>query len=219
MKRFVKAVGGVKHSVIYTDTDGRHFRFSGGTWTWRNHNPGNVYAGNISERHNQIGVANDFAIFPDNESGHASLLDSLIATFGNMSIHKMIYIFAPPDCNPTKKYEKYLHEKIGIYDDTKIKNFTNAQFKALWQAIQHFEGFKEGKIIEVYRIDDVQKIGENMYRFCREDGNWMSEKECIRYEKQGKLELEVCISDLGTKFLRSCPKSKFQKTLKSLMKK
>ena len=38
MKQFVRAVGGMKNSVIYTDTDERHFRFSEGTWAWRNHN-------------------------------------------------------------------------------------------------------------------------------------------------------------------------------------
>jgi hypothetical protein len=35
MKQCIRAVGGMKNSVIYTDTDERHFRFSGGTWAWR----------------------------------------------------------------------------------------------------------------------------------------------------------------------------------------
>ena len=43
MSRFVKAVEGMGHSVIYTDDSGNNFRFYGGTWAWRNHNPGNVY--------------------------------------------------------------------------------------------------------------------------------------------------------------------------------
>ena len=120
MKQFIKAVGGMRHSVIYTDVTGKHFRFSGGTWTWRNHNPGNVYAGAISKRHNQIGATHFFAIFPNKKDGHASLLDSLITSFGNMSLHDMIYIFAPPKCNPTKQYEKYLREKTGVYSNTKI---------------------------------------------------------------------------------------------------
>lgn len=33
MKQFIQAVGGMKNSVIYTDTDERYFRFSEGTWT------------------------------------------------------------------------------------------------------------------------------------------------------------------------------------------
>ena len=70
MKQFVDAFPGVKHTVIYTDLDGKHFRFSGGTWAWRNHNPGNLRPGKISRRHNQIGETYGFAIFPDVESGH-----------------------------------------------------------------------------------------------------------------------------------------------------
>lgn len=45
MKPFVRAVGGLRHSVIYTDADGRHYRFYDGTWAWRNHNPGNLRPG------------------------------------------------------------------------------------------------------------------------------------------------------------------------------
>lgn len=219
MRRFVKAVSGMHYTVIYTDTDGRHFRFSGGTWTWRNHNPGNVRPGYYADLHNPIGVTHNFAIFADDKSGHATLLDLLMEKYGNYSIHRMIYEFAPPSENPTKKYERYLHETIGIWDDTKIKNFTKTQFEKLWKAIQHFEDYKVGKIVEVHRISDVEKIGKNEYRFCREDGDWMSEKECIRYAKQAQVELEVCISDSGTEFLRACPNSQFQKTLKSLMHK
>ena len=128
----------------------------------------------------------------------------------------MIYKFAPPSENPTKKYEKYLHETICIWNNTKIKDFTKMQFEKLWKAIQHFEDYKVGEIVEVHRITDVEKIDKNKYQFCREDGHWMSEKECIRYAERAQVELEVCISDLGTEFLRACPKSLFQKTLKSL---
>ena len=113
MKQFVKAVGGLKHSVIYTDTDGRHYRFYGGTWAWRNHNPGNIENSACSRRHNQIGVTHQFAIFPDDESGHQALLDSLRTTYWNKSIHDMIYAYAPPkDHNPTAYYEKLLRKEL-----------------------------------------------------------------------------------------------------------
>lgn len=102
MKRFIKAVPGKLHSIIYTDIDGRHYRFFGGTWAWRNHNPGNIYAGPISTRHHRIGIVGPFAIFPDNKSGHAALLDVLITTYGDKTIHQMIYKYAPPKDNPTK---------------------------------------------------------------------------------------------------------------------
>jgi len=77
MQKFVKAVPGPKHSVIYTDADGDKFCFSGGTWAWRNHNPGNIRPGTISRRHGQIGIVHKFAVFSNYDAGHAALLDVL----------------------------------------------------------------------------------------------------------------------------------------------
>lgn len=217
MKQFIQAVGGMKNSVIYTDTDERHFRFSEGTWTWRNHNPGNVWAGSISKKHNQIGKTHGFAIFPNDESGHESLLDTLITTYGDSSIHEMIYKYAPPKENPTKKYEKFLREKTGIYDDTPIKKFTNIQFETLWKAIQHMEGYKAGKIIEVYRISGVHRLGKNRYEYCLREDEWISESDCIDLALKGRAELEICLSKLSNTFLRTPPNSLFQKRLEDLI--
>jgi hypothetical protein len=217
MKQFIQAVRGMKNSVIYTDRDGRHFRFSEGTWAWRNHNPGNVWAGPISKKHHQIGKVNGFAIFPDDKSGHESLLDTLIITYGNSSIHEMIYSYAPPKDNPTKKYEKFLREKTGIYDNTPIKKFTKIQFKNFWEAIQQMEGYKSGKIVEVYRISGVYIIGKNHYQYCLNEGEWISASECMGLVVKGKVELEVCLSRLGNKFLRTPPNSLFQEKLEDLV--
>ena len=217
MKQFIQAVGGMKNSVIYTGTDKRHFRFSGGTWTWRNHNPGNVWAGPTSKKHNQIGSTHNFAIFSDDESGRESLLDTLLTTYGNSSIHEMIYSYAPPKENPTKKYEKFLREKTGIYDATPIKNFTAIQFEKFWKAIEQMEGYKVGEIIEVYHISSVQILGKNRYQYCLNNNEWISGSECINLAATGKVELEVCLSKLSNKFLRTPPNSLFQERLEDLI--
>lgn len=210
MKQFVNAFPGVRHTVIYTDIDGKHFRFSDGTWTWRNHNPGNLRPGKISRRHNQIGETYNFAIFPDVESGHNALLDLLSSVYANYSIDRMIMKFAPPKENPTKKYAKLIHEKTGVYDDRPIKKFTAEQFEKLWKAIQQMEGYKVGKIVEVFRVTGVQTIDKHTYKFCLNEGDWISESQCVSLAGQGKVELEVCVSDLGNKFLRSPANSIFQ---------
>lgn len=217
MKRFVKAVGGLHHTVIYTDINGKHFRFYDGTWAWRNHNPGNVRPGYYANLHNLIGATHNLAIFADDESGHAALLDLLMEKYGNFSIHRMIYKFAPPNENPTKKYEKMIREKTRIYDNRLIKTFTTVQFKKLWEAIQHFEGYKVGKIIEVYRISGVQILGKNRYQYCLNEGEWISESECIQLAEKKKVELKVCISKLKTKFLRTPADSLFQKRLEDII--
>jgi hypothetical protein len=100
MARFIKAEA-AGHSVIYTDDDGKHFRFSGGTWAWRNHNPGNVHPGDISRMNHQIGVAGGCAVFPDCENGHSALLDCLKKIYWNSSIDKLVKGYAPPEENDT----------------------------------------------------------------------------------------------------------------------
>src|SRR3990167_11194209 len=91
---------------------------------WRNHNPGNVRPGYYANLHHPIGATYNLAIFADDESGCAALHDLLREKYANYYIHRMIYKFAPPTENPTKKYEEYLHETIGIWYDTKIQDFT-----------------------------------------------------------------------------------------------
>ncbi len=62
---YISAKQASKNTVIYTNSLGKRFRFSGGTWTWRNQNPGNLRTGYVSRRYNQIGKAGGFAVFPD----------------------------------------------------------------------------------------------------------------------------------------------------------
>lgn len=70
MQRFVKAELKEKesHIVVYTDESGARYEFSGGTWAWRNHNPGNVRPGMISKRNGVIGFVTvdkkDLLFFP-----------------------------------------------------------------------------------------------------------------------------------------------------------
>ena len=96
MAAFIKAEPGMKHSVIYADEAGQYFRYTGGSWAWRNNNPGNIRPGEISRKHGQIGVAFNFSVFPDTGAGHLALLDVLKITYGNSSIDKMMEHYAPP---------------------------------------------------------------------------------------------------------------------------
>ena len=57
MLHYIKAEPALDHTVIYTDEAGKHFRFYGGTWAWRNLNPGNLVPEKISAQNNQIGRA------------------------------------------------------------------------------------------------------------------------------------------------------------------
>ena len=218
-KIFFSAIPGKAHSVIYTDIEGRHFRFSGGTWAWRNHNPGNLRPKKRGQFKDQIGVVDNFVSFPTDQSGHDAFIKDLKENYMNDSIDKMIRHFAPPNENDTKRYAKFLHEKTGVYDDRPLKDFTSTQFKKLWMAIQKKEGYKVGIITEVFRVTRVDVLQKNLYQFYLENNQSLSEDQCIKMAKANKLELEVCISDLGTVFLRIPPRSAFQKPLHSITKK
>lgn len=86
MAQYIKAQKALKRSVVYTDDEGRNFRYFDGTVAWRNHNPGNMRAGKISRRHNQIGIVNGFAVFPDYQSGHNALIDLIKTQYWDFSI-------------------------------------------------------------------------------------------------------------------------------------
>lgn len=137
----------------------------------------------------------------------------------NDSIDQMVRHYAPKKENDTKAYAKFLHEKTGVYDDRPLKDLTPTQFKKLWMAIQQKEGYKVGKVTEVFRVEKVVLIQKDLYQFYLENNQSISEKKCIEMAKAHKLELEVCTSDLGNVFLRTPPKSMFQKPLHTLRKK
>ena len=208
MSRFIKAEQGLYHSVIYTDTEGRQFRFSKGTWTWRNHNPGNARVGSVQSvvrHHRLIGVAGGFAVFPDYDTGYQVLIDLLTITYKNFTIDRLVVKYAPPKENNTARYAAFLKKKTGVYDDKKIKAFTPEEFKRLCKAIIAMEGYRKGTVTEVYGITAVKKNQTGIYAYCIANIGWVSKKECVKLAKQGKVEAVVCTSPLGHVYLRSKP--------------
>ncbi len=209
----------MNRSVIYTDNDGRNFRFSGGTLTWRNHNPGNAHPGHISKKNNQIGVAYELAVFPDYESGHNALLDVLKITYADSSIDEMMQSYAPPHENNTKKYIKFLQNVTGVKDNKKIKDFTPNEFEKLWKGIEKMEGAKEGTITEIFQITKVCTNAKGIISSLFVNENWISKEQCIQLAKQGLVDLEVCTSHLGNTFLRTPSSTSFQEKLDSIIEK
>jgi hypothetical protein len=64
MSEFVKAEEVSQNRVKYTDSSGRKFIHSKGTWAWRNNNPGNIRLPskkNMPDR--VIGLAGGFLVF------------------------------------------------------------------------------------------------------------------------------------------------------------
>jgi len=203
MARYVKAQLGLHHSVIYADDTGKYFRFSGGTWTWRNHNPGNLVSGKVSKRNNQIGTGT-FAIFPDDETSRAALIDCLHTTYEKASIDDLVQAYAPEkDGNNVALYTKFLRDKTGISDNKKVKDFTPTEFDKLWRAIEKMEGYKKGTITEVFPIFEVHKDKDGIYGYHVKMKGWVTKQECMALVKKDKLDLVICKSRLGHEYLRA----------------
>ena len=67
------------------------------------------------------------------------------------------------------------------------------------------EGYKKGKITEIYKITCVHDNKECIYAYYIDSLGWMSKNECIKLARRGKLDVVICKSCLGNLYLRSRP--------------
>jgi hypothetical protein len=210
MPTFVKAQAGMRHSVIYTEDTGKFFKYSGGSWSWRNHNPGNLRPGSVSRRNNQIGTAGKFAVFPDDETGRSALVDCLKNIHGEKSIDNLVESYVPPNENDTVRYRKFLHKNTGIEDNKKIKDFTDDEFSKLLNAIIKHEGYIIGTVNELHKVTKVIRDRGKISQLYVNDLGWKTTDECIPLAKSGALELVVCRSRSGNEYLRAQANDSFQ---------
>ncbi len=212
MAKYIKAEPGTEKSVIYTDTDGKQWKWAGGSRAWRNQNPGNLVPGKVSKRNGAIGKADRFAVFPDYETGHRAVLDSLLNEHGDKDIPALMNVYAPPKENQTKKYIKFLRKKTGIEGNKRIRDFSPTEFEKLWEAIEKMEGWgkdKEGKITELQTkspVTGVMKDKKGVIQSYRIDGyGWVSKDKGIALALDGKVDAVVATSPKGSRFLRARP--------------
>ncbi|HEY8269706.1 MAG TPA: DUF3892 domain-containing protein [Pseudobdellovibrionaceae bacterium] len=220
MPKYTKAEPGQGHSVIYTDADGKQWKFVGGSRPWRNQNPGNLVPGNVSKRNGTIGAAGGFAIFPDYETGHCALLDSLKNVHGNKDIALLMKVYAPPKENDTKKYIAFMRKKIGIKGNKKIKEFSDVEFEKLWRAIEQMEGWgKEGTILEYSVKGEITAVKRDkkgtIQSYQIEGYGWVSKSEGVALTLDGKVEAVVATSPKGNQFLRARPNSESSDNLEN----
>ncbi len=216
MPKYAKAESGPGNSVIYTDTTGKQWRFEGGSRPWRNQNPGNLVPGKVSKRNGAIGTAGGFAVFPDYETGHRALIDSLTNAHGNKDIPSLMKVYAPPKENQTNKYIAFIRKKTGVLGNKKVKDFSPAEFEKLWQAIEKMEGWaneknKEGTVTEYAPKNPITGIRKNKKGVIKayhiEGYGWVSKTEGIAMTLKGLVDAVVATSPKGNRFLRARPNS------------
>ena len=130
--KFVKARGGPNNITIYYTKDNRLMIRSGGSWTWRNNNPGNLRSGNYSKRNGCIGYSGGFAVFPTLEQGEIAMRDLLKNGYKDSSIKSLIKRYAPKkDGNDPGKYLRFILKKIGIKNPkTMVRDLYSIQFES-----------------------------------------------------------------------------------------
>lgn len=162
---YVKAYPGEKKSVMYeTKNAERIFRWSEGTRSWRNNNPGNIRHGEFTKKNGAIGKAGGFACFPEKETGKKAL----IALFKTNSYQKgtlrdAIYRYAPPQENDTENYLKHVAQELQVSPDIPFSKLSEKQLAKLAEIIEKHEGFKEGK------IELVEKDEKYIWRTMKDD--------------------------------------------------
>ncbi len=212
MPKFVKAVQGPNYSVIYVDSAGKKYLFSGGTWAWRNHNPGNMRPGDSSRHNGQIGTVIDqrgrpFAVFPDYDYGIAALRALLkIHDYQGLSLDEAIAKYAPSNENDTKEYQKIVREKVGLNGVIKLNELSSEQLLKLIAAIEQIEGSEEGKVEKIYEVEEIKKNKKGVIKeyFCSPLG-WLSKEEAINFAVQKKIDAVLCKPKKSTSYLRASP--------------
>ena len=96
--------------VQYTFDNGDVIERRGGTIAWRNNNPGCIRYSTKSAKMGAIGIANNFAIFPDEQTGMHAIKTLLLSdSYRNLSIIDAIHKYAPPHENNTEHYIQSYH--------------------------------------------------------------------------------------------------------------
>jgi len=126
---------------VYRFSDSTEVVRAGGTWTWRNNNPGN-----LRRSTDAIGTSGGFAVFSDVQVGfeaHVRLMRSPL--YQSKTILQAMSAYAPPeDNNDPIRYANFVASRAGVLASTGVGTLTEAQFWALIDAIHAFEGWRMG---------------------------------------------------------------------------
>ena len=212
MSEFVMASEISRNRVRYTDTSGKNFIYSKGSWAWRNNNPGNIRK---PSKENMpagvIGLAGGFLVFSSYEMGFNALQNLLKKDFyQDLTIFDTVAKYAPTkDKNDIKNYRKILIQVTQLDLNIKMKSLNEAQFLLLCKAIQRVEGFLPGEVTEEIskkKILDVKKNKDNLIvQYLIQDHGWLSKSKAIDLARKGIVDAVVVTNRSNYVFLRSRP--------------
>ncbi len=131
--------------VIYTTHDGSRIKYSGGSRSWRNSNPGNIRYSDFSKRVGAIGQAGGFAVFPDAAVGMYAI-EALLRTdsYNKLTIAGAISRYAPPSENNTAGYHRRIEQLTGLSINMRMSDLSPEQLTSVANAIRTIEGWNVG---------------------------------------------------------------------------
>jgi hypothetical protein len=133
--------GGDKTTDIYCQ-DGTLETRKGGSWAWRNNNPGNLGASELA-----AGKNGGFAVFANRTVGN----EAMWRQFGKdaargLTLSEMITKYAPPFQNNTAAYIAVVSGASGVSPTTNISTLTETTEAAIIRAMQRHEGWSQGTV-------------------------------------------------------------------------
>ena len=148
----ISKVISAKPGVIEVECDdGKSYKRSGGTLSWRTHNPGNLKFGKFSLSLGAVGKANeDSAVFPTLHIGKRAMRTLLFgehSKYLNLTLKKAISVYAPEyDGNDPERYAQFISSKAKISILKTLNSLSTAESDLMIEAMIKFEGFKSGTV-------------------------------------------------------------------------
>ncbi len=214
---FIKAKYLGDRTVRYEAKNGDFVDYIGGTWAWRNNNPGNIIKSTFANKHGAIGDAGGFAIFPDYEVGENAQRALLkIKKYQEKKIWELIKTYAPEsDGNDPKHYTKLVKQFTELDPERKLETLNTEEFDKVIHAIIRVEGYKEGKInpIRMKKIIDIREEKGVIASYLIEEYGWTNKSKAIDFAKR-KIIDAVLVDGKNGKFLRSRPDETTSNNLK-----
>lgn len=206
--KFVEAKDMKNRRVRYKSDSGELVDYIGGTWAWRNNNPGNLIKGKFSDRHGAIGDAGNFAVFPDYETGKRALRSLLkISKYQNQYLGEIFKHYAPKkDGNDPENYKKLVTQFTGLSADRKLSEFNDEELEKVMSAIIRVEGFKEGEVkkVDLKKIINVREEDGVIVAYLIEEYGWVSKDQAVLFAKKGIIDA-VLVEGKNGLHLRSRP--------------
>ena len=162
---FVRAYSPVARKVVYEDSSGARYVFTGGTRAWRTCNPGNIIRSAFARKHGSIGDDGVNAIFPSEKVGRAALTGLLkTQTYQRLTVAAAIERYAPAsDGNDPDAYQRFVRDRTGIDLDRVMSMLKKSELNALREAIEVMEGWREGEIRGPAAPEDIEPRSARAY--------------------------------------------------------